>query len=134
MSMNYGPKFNGKLTNLRDFPVQPTGDHPYKAEKALIDKKKINGVNTKPYQYKDLLVTLPNLVEQLFPKFSERQIGDVLLDVGILLYSGNSGHKDVLRCQGWEDKYEDLPLVTVKDLVTNLQQIKNCLDNMEEKM
>ena len=133
LSMNYGDKFIGKLTKLRDFPVQPTGDHPYKAEKALIDKKKINGVNTKPYQYKDLLVALPHFVEQFFPKFSERQIGDVLLDAGILLYSGNSGHKDVLRCQGWEDKYDDLPLVTVKDLVNNLQQIKNCLDTNQVK-
>ena len=125
--LNFGDKFQGKLTPLRDFPVQPTGDQPYKAERALIDKKRVNAVNTKPYQFSELLVTLPSLVETLFPRFSEDQIGELLLEQGLILYSGNTGHRDVLRCQGWEDMYTMTPLVTVKDVINNYQTIKNCL-------
>ena len=125
--LNFGAKYSGKLIALKDFPVQPTGEQPYKAEKALIEKKKIQGVNTRPYEYREMLVTLPHLVEQLFPRFSEQQVGEVLAGRGVALYSGNTGHRDVIRAQGWGDKYEALPLVTVKDLVNNLQAIKNCL-------
>jgi len=125
--LNHGKKFQGKLTSLRDFPVQPNGEPAYKAERALIDKKRINAINTRPYQFNELLVTLPHLVEQLFPNYSEDQVGTLLENEGILLYRGNNGHKDVLIAQGWDDDYKELPLVTVKDLVNNLLIIKSCL-------
>jgi len=125
--LNHGNKFNGKMTPLRDFPVQSNGEPAYKAERALIDKKRINAINTRPYQFNELLVTLPHLVEQLFPTYSEEQVGNLLENEGILLYRGNKGHKDVISTQGWEDDYKELPLVTVKDLINNLSTIKSCL-------
>jgi len=125
--LNHGKKFNGKMTPLRDFDVQSNGEPAYKAERALIDKKRINAINTKPYQFNELLVTLPHLVEQLFPNYSEEQVGNLLENEDIVLYRGNKGHKDVISTQGWEDDYKELPLVTVKDLINNLSTIKSCL-------
>ena len=60
------------------------------------------------------MVTLPHLVEQLFPSFTEEQVGNMLVSQGVLLYKGNTGQVEVLKHHGWEDKYEQVPLVTVK--------------------
>ena len=116
---------------MKDFPVQTSSEQPYKAERALLEKKKISGVNIRPSHYSELMVTLPSLVEQLLPGYSEQQIGELLLSCGVILYSGNSGHQEILKVQGWEDKYENLPLVAVKDLEKMMPTIKKLNSDLE---
>ena len=129
--LNQGDKFEGKLVALKDFPIQPSSEQPYKAERALLEKKKIIGVNARPLQDKEVMVTLPSLVEQLLPRHSEQQIGDLLVKCGVILYSGNSGHKEILKVQGWEDKYESVPLVAVTDLEKMMPTIKKLNSDLE---
>ena len=129
--LNYGDKFPGKLVQLKDFPVQPSAEQPYKAERAVIEKMKISAVNTRPYQFSELMVTLPSLVEQLLPSFSEQQVGEMLISSGTILYSGNSSHKEILRAQGWEDRYESMPLVAVNDLLKIMPIIKKLNSTLE---
>ena len=131
--LNHGSKFPGKPVQMKDFPVQPSAEQPYKAEKAFIEKKKINAVNTRPYKFSELMVTLPSLVEQFLPSFSEQQVGEMLISSGTILYSGNSGHKDILRIQGWEDRYESVPLVSVQDLEKMLPLINKLNDEERVK-
>lgn len=129
--LNQGDKFKGKLVALKDFPVQPSSEQPYRAERALVEKKKINGVNIRPSHYSEVMVTLPSLVEQLLPRYSEQQIGELLLSCGVTLYSGNSGHQEILKVQGWEDQYDSLPLVAMKDVEMMLPTIKKLNSDLE---
>ena len=129
--LNHGKKFRGKLSKLKDFPVKSTSEPAaYRAQKALIDKRLVQSVNIRPCVYQDMLVTLPSLVEQLFHEYSEHQIGDLLLEQGILLYAGNYGQREVLRRQGWMDVYKELPLVRVKDILDNLESLKSSLGSV----
>ena len=129
--LNQGDKFNGKLVAMKDFPIQQSSEQPYKAERALLEKKKINGVNIRPAHFSEVMVTLPSLVEQLLPGYSDQQIGELLLSCGVILYSGNSGHQEILKVQGWEDKYENLPLVAVKDVEKLMPTIKKLNSDLE---
>ena len=128
--LNQGEKYEGKLVAMKEFPVQPCSE-PYKAERALLEKKKINGVNARPSHFTEVMVTLPSLVEQLLPRHSDQQIGELLVSCGVILYSGNSGHKEILKVQGWEDRYESVPLVAVKDLDKMMPTIKKLNSDLE---
>ena len=70
-------------------------------------------------------------MEQLLPRYSEQQIGELLLSCGVTLYSGNSGHQEILKVQGWEDQYESLPLVAMKDVEKMLPTIKKLNSDLE---
>ena len=70
-------------------------------------------------------MTLPHMVEQLFSGFTEEEVGNMLVSQDIRLYNGNSGQEEVIKQEGWEDKYEKVPLVTVKDILHNIQNWKN---------
>ena len=101
LSLNHGSKYRGKLSQLTDFPVAAAAIGPsYRAEKALVEGKMVLGVNMRPHMWNEVLVTLPSLVEQLFPDFSEKQIADCLLSAGALLYNGNMGHTEIIRNLG----------------------------------
>ena len=171
-----GEKYRGRLVAIKEFPVQANSNPPYKAELASIEEKNINCINIKPYAWQEVMVSLPHLVEQIFPGYSDQQLGGLLERKGVTLHRGNSGHKEVireglknqkkngifhtdgggqswsishiitggwwvnpgmgksklffnffnpsLRSQGWLEKYEELPLVTVKDLLHNLKAVK----------
>ena len=121
-----GRRYEGKLTPIKEFSVDAgsNSEPPYKAELANIEKKKVKGVNSQPYAWADMVVSLPHLVEQLFPGHSDQQIGTILTQQGVLLYRANSRQADVIRGQGWLDKYDDLPLVRVGDLLANLETVR----------
>jgi hypothetical protein len=77
-----GEKFLGRLTLIKEFPLQETDDAPpYKANKALILKKIMPCINIRPFHFMEVMVTLPHLVEHLFPIFTEKQVGDMLVSM-----------------------------------------------------
>ena len=131
--LTVGERFEGKLVPIKEFPTQSNGGNPYRAELACIREKKINCINIHPYSWNEVMVTLPHLVLQIFPGFSDKQIGELLVRKGVTLHQGNSGHSEVIRSQGWQDKYEELPLVTVKDLLKNIDEVKNSLYSSESQ-
>jgi len=122
-----GEKFLGRLTLIKEFPFQQIDDAPpYKANKALILKKIVPCINIRPFQFMEVMVTLPHLVGQLFPIFTEKQVGNMLVSMpGVVLYKGNKGHEEVIRQEGWEDGYDRVPLVTMKDILSNLESLKS---------
>jgi len=121
-----GNKFSGKLVPIKEFPSQQfSKDPPYKALKCMIESKVLQCINIRPYQYKEVMVTLPHLVEQLFSGFTEEDVGNMLVSQDISLYKGNNGQEEVIKHEGWEDKYVKVPLVTVKDIFHNIQNWKN---------
>ena len=123
-----GKKYQGRLTAIRDFPLQASSSEaPYKAQKSLIEGKIVQCINIRPYQYKEVMVTLPHMVEALFPGLSEEQVGNMLASQGVLLYKGNSGQVEVIKREGWKDKYEEVPLVIVRDIVINISSWKNAV-------
>ena len=120
-----GRRYEGKLTAIKEFSVQAgRQEPPYKAELACIETKKVKGVNSRPHVWDDMLVSLPALVEQIFPGHSDSQIGHILAQLGVDLFRANSGQSEVIRAQGWLDKYEDLPLVMVVRLLANLEKVR----------
>ena len=120
-----GYKFNGKLVLIKEFPLQQfSKDPPYKAMKCRIENKVIQCMNIRPYQYNEVMVTLPHMVEQLFSGNTEEQVGNMMLSQDTRLFKGNSGHLEVIKQEGWEDKYVNLPLVIVKDILSNIQSWK----------
>ena len=56
----------------------------------------------------------------------------------VMLYKGNSGHVEVIKQEGWEDKYSTVPLlshiimsigiVTVKDIFHHIKSWRNALN------
>ena len=93
--------------------------------RCLIESKTIQCINIKPYQYKEVMITLPHMVEHLFPGFTEEQVGNMLVSQDVMLYKGNSGHVEVIKQEGWEDKYSAVPLVTVKDIFHHIKSWRN---------
>jgi len=121
-----GEKFLGRLALIKEFPFQQTDGVPYKANKALVLKKIVPCINIRPYQFMEVMVTLPHLVEQLLPMLTEKQVGNMLVSIpGVVLYKGNMGHEEVIRKEGWEDRYDQVPLVTMKDILSNLESLKS---------
>ena len=120
-----GNKFNGKLTLIKEFPLQQfSKDPPYRAQKCMIGSKVMQCMNIRPYQYNEVMVTLPHMVEQLFPGFTEEQVGNMLVSQDVKIYKANHGQVEVIKQCGWEDKYDSVPLVIVKDIVHNIQNWK----------
>ena len=123
-----GEKFEGKLTLIKEFPLQQFSSQlPYKAFKCLVDSKVLQSINIRPYQYKEVMITLPLLVEQLFPGFTEKQVGKMLESQDVQLYKGNTGQVEVIKQEGWEDKYDQVPLLTMKDIYSNIQSWKKAV-------
>ena len=128
-----GRRYEGKLTPIKEFSVEAgsNSEPPYKAELASIEGKKVKGVNSQPYAWADMVVSLPHLVEQIFPGHSDHQIGNILALQGVQLYRANSRQSDVIRGQGWLDKYDDLPLVRVGDLLAKLETVRVSLGSIK---
>ena len=84
-----GRKYEGKLTPIKEFSVDQAGNNsepPYKAELACIETVKVKGINSQPHAWADMVVSLPHLVEQLFPGYSDHQIGNCLARLEVQLF------------------------------------------------
>ena len=85
--LSLGARFEGELVPIKEFPTnQSSSEAPYRAELASIENKKVYCLNIQPYAWQDVVLSLPHLVEQLFPGFSDQQVGQLLLRKGAKLY------------------------------------------------
>ena len=83
--------------SIKEFSVQQQdSEPPYRAELASIESKKVKGINSQPQAWQDVLVSLPHLVEQLFPGYSDHQIGNCLARLEVELFrSGWVTHSQI---------------------------------------
>jgi len=115
-----------KMTKIKDFPSDAADGPAYKRYLALIDGKKVPAVNVRPGQTKDLLALLPDLVTSFAPTSAHsdtlpEEVGNMLLKLGVLIYRGNAGQKNLLE----GDSGEIIPLVLMRDVLKYLRNIKS---------
>jgi hypothetical protein len=123
--------FPGKLTQIKEFPMEKSNQPPYKLQKALIDQKIVPCINVRPYVFHDLMMTLPDFVKHFFPDLPLEKSREMLQEIlKVVLYKGNSGHQDILRSEGKCQLYDPVPLVLVKDIMTYMPQIKYMFSSM----
>lgn len=123
--------FPGKLTQIKEFPIEKSNQQPYKLQKALIDQKIVPCINVRPYVFHDLMMSLPDFVKHFFPDLPLEKSREMLQEIlKVVLYKGNSGHQEVLRTEGKCGVYDPVPLVLVKDIMTYMPQMKYMFSNM----
>jgi len=123
--VNGNKTFPGKLTQIKEFPMEHSSQPPYKLQKALIDQKIVPCINVRPFVFHDLMMTLPDFVKNFFPDLPLEKARDMLQDIlKVVLYKGNTGHQEILRQEGKCQLYDPVPLVLVKDIMTYMPQIK----------
>jgi hypothetical protein len=83
--------FPGKLTQIKEFPMERSNQPPYKLQKALIDQKIVPCINVRPYVFHDLMMTLPDFVKHFFPDLPLEKCREMLQDIlKVVLYKGNT--------------------------------------------
>ena len=122
---NVSMMFHGKLTLIKEFPVDPgrSNEPGYKIQKAMIAGKIVPCVNVRPFIFYDLMMSLPDLLKNYFPNISIERVKEVMDTLNIVLYRGNTGHQDLLRTQGMCHQFDPVPLVLVKDILTYRPQM-----------
>jgi len=124
-------QFNGKLTQIKEFPMEQSHQPPYKLQKALIDQKIVPCINVRPYVFHDLMMTLPDFVKHFYPDLTLEKARQMLQDIlKVVLYKGNSGHQEILRAEGKCNKFDPVPLVLVKDIMNYMPQMKYMFANV----
>ncbi|TRY67524.1 hypothetical protein TCAL_04360 [Tigriopus californicus] len=123
--------FPGKLTQIKEFPVERSHLPPYKLQKALIDQKIVPCINVRPYLFRDLMMTLPDFVKCFCSDLSIEKARNMLQDIlKIVLYKGNRSHQEILQMENKCFQYDPVPLVLVKDILNYMPQIKYMLSNL----
>ncbi|PNF34901.1 hypothetical protein B7P43_G01413 [Cryptotermes secundus] len=110
-----------------------SGSHiPYQVQKALVEGKMVPCINSKPFIYSELLITLPDLVTHFFPSVPLSSCRQVLQDVlGLDLYRGNRQQMNILRDSGKCQSVNDiLPLVQVRDVMQYMPQMNYMFSRM----
>ncbi len=83
-------QFPGKLTQIKEFPMERSHQPPYKLQKALIDQKIVPCINVRPYVFHDLMMTLPDFVKNFCPELTMERSQQILQEIlKIVLYKGN---------------------------------------------
>ncbi|XP_040580546.1 uncharacterized protein [Lepeophtheirus salmonis] len=117
--------FPGKLTQIKEFSIEPSSQPPYKLQRALIDQKIVPCINVRPQIYQDLMMTLPDFVRYFYPDLTIEEARYMLQNVlNVVLYKGNTGHQEILRNEGKCNLYDPVPLVLVKDIMNYMPQMK----------
>lgn len=119
-----------RLTPIPD--INTTGNHtPYKVQKALVENTMVPCINSKPYQYTELLMTLPDLASHFFPRVSLTTCRAMLDALGLILYRPNSTQLQVLRnsgkCKSAAAGENGMALVQVRDVMHHMLQFKYML-------
>jgi len=123
--------FPGKLTQIKEFPIEKSNQQPYKLQKALIDQKIVPCINVRPYVFHDLMMSLPDFVKHFFSDLPLENCRKMLQEIlKVVLYKGNTGHQEVLRAEGKCGVYDPVPLVLVKDIMTYMPQMKYMFSSM----
>ena len=82
--------FPGKLTQIKEFPMERSHQPAYKLQKALIDQKIVPCINVRPYVFHDLMMTLPDFVKNFCHELSIERGRHMLQDIlKVILYKGN---------------------------------------------
>ncbi|XP_051167932.1 uncharacterized protein LOC127285795 isoform X4 [Leptopilina boulardi] len=99
---------------------------PYQVQKALVEDKLVPCINLKPFVYQELLMTLPDFVQQYFPASDINSCRQVLTDVlGIDLYQGNRLQMEMLmKANKCSSLNEELPLIQVRSVMKFMPQMK----------
>ena len=83
--------FPGKLTQIKEFPIEKSNQQPYKLQKALIDQKIVPCINVRPYVFHDLMMSLPDFVKHFFPDLPLEKSREMLQEIlKVVLYKGNT--------------------------------------------
>lgn len=83
-------QFPGKLTQIKEFPMERTSQPPYKLQKALIDQKIVPCINVRPYVFHDLMMTLPDFIKHFCPDLTIETVKTILqTSMNIVFYKGN---------------------------------------------
>ncbi|CAH2982288.1 unnamed protein product [Chilo suppressalis] len=119
-----------RLTPIPDINV--TGNHtPYKVHKALVENTLVPCINAKPYQYSELLMTLPDLASHFSPRVALATCRAMLDALGLTLYRPNSTQLQVLRnsgkCKSAAAGENGLALVQIRDVMQHMPQLKYML-------
>ncbi|XP_073960466.1 uncharacterized protein [Choristoneura fumiferana] len=119
-----------RLTPIPDINI--TGNHtPYKVQKALVENTMVPCINAKPYQYTELLMTLPDLASHFFPRVALATCRAMLDALGLTLYRPNSTQLQVLRnsgkCKSAAAGENGLALVQIRDVMQHMPQFKYML-------
>ena len=122
-------KYQGSLQLIEDYPNSSYGAFAYKISSVAVSTESLQTINFYPFKFNFKLVALSHLVAQLFPSHSENQVGKVLHSLGIVRYKGNTCQRKVMETSGWGKKSEDIPLVSVIDILARFRDIKQRLLN-----
>lgn len=123
--------FPGKLTQIKEFPMERSHQPAYKLQKALIDQKIVPCINVRPYVFHDLMMTLPDFVKNFCHELSIERGRHMLQDIlKVILYKGNRGHQEILKSEGKCLQFDPVPLVLVKDIMNYMPQMKYMLNNL----
>lgn len=119
-----------RLTPIADINI--TGNHtPYRVQKALVENTMVPCINAKPYQYTELLMTLPDLASYFFPRASHTTCRAMLDALGITLYRPNNHQLQVLRssgkCKSAAAGENGMALVQIRDVMQHMLQFKYML-------
>ncbi|CAG9566335.1 unnamed protein product [Danaus chrysippus] len=119
-----------RLTPIPEISI--SGNHtPYKVQKALVENTMVPCINAKPYQYADLLMTLPDLASHFFPRVSLTNCRAMLDALELTLYRPNSTQLQVLRnsgkCKTAAAGENSMALVQIRDVMQHMPQIKYML-------
>ncbi|XP_033222594.1 uncharacterized protein LOC117176429 isoform X6 [Belonocnema kinseyi] len=126
---NMGRDSRGRKPLIPIAETHPTGScqvQPYQVQKALVMEQMAPCINFKPYVYQELLMTLPDFVQQYFPACDINSCRQVLTEVlGIDLYQGNRLQMEQLmknnKCSSLN---EELPLIHVRSVMKFMPQMK----------
>jgi hypothetical protein len=127
--------FPGKLTQIKEFPVEMSSRKPYKMQKALIHEKIVPCINIRPYSCNDLMITLPDFLKHFFPDVTVDKCRETMQEIlKIVFYKGNKGHQEVLRGEGKCSMFDPVPLILVKDVMSMMTQIQYVISGMNVGM
>jgi hypothetical protein len=95
-----------------------------------VDGKMVPCINTKPYVYSELLMTLNDLIIHFFPNKPVMVVQKVLQEVlNVNLYKGNRAQTEILRSAGKCRGDVDTPLIQVRDVMQYMPQLKYVLEH-----
>ncbi|KAE9525153.1 hypothetical protein AGLY_014567 [Aphis glycines] len=114
-----------------------TNNAAYKIQKTTLHGRMIHCINSKPYIYSDLMVTLDDLIQTLLPSCTVSRCAHLLNKyLNITLFCGNSDQMNVLLENGrLRSTYaKNTPMVMLQDITHALPQLKNLLSKQNQQI
>ena len=118
-------KYEGSLQPIKDYPKSE--DSAYQISSIAVSTQELQCINFCPFQFNFVLVALPHFVSKLFPRHSDDQVGRVFNRLSIVIYKGNTCQRKLMETSGWVENNEEIPLVSVIDILAKFEDIKRLL-------